>query len=33
MITMVSGSPPPTDLVVHHLIVTGQVDGEVKKWP
>lgn len=27
MITMISGSPPPTDLVVHELIKTGQMKG------
>jgi uncharacterized damage-inducible protein DinB len=25
MLTMVSGSPPPTDLVVYHLVSSGQV--------
>jgi uncharacterized damage-inducible protein DinB len=25
MITMISGSPPPTDLVLYHLITTGQL--------
>ena len=27
MLTMVSGSPPPTDLVVHQRITTGQMKG------
>ena len=27
MLTMLSGSPPPTDLSVHHLIRTGQLRG------
>ena len=27
MLTVLSGSPPPTDLVVHHLIQTGQRRG------
>lgn len=27
MLTMVSGSPPPTDLHVYHLLVTGQLEA------
>jgi len=27
MVTMVSGSPPPTDLSVYHLIASGQLKG------
>jgi uncharacterized damage-inducible protein DinB len=27
MLTMVSGSPPPTDLHVFHLLVSGQLEG------
>ena len=32
MITMIKGSPPGTDLVVHQLVITGQIPDQSPGW-